>query len=260
MTKGIWFSCRADFMKIFLKKVAVALQPRSWLLTTALPDGTVVSGENKPGHGGRGVYIFGADLEYELRLLPQLISRGDVFLDIGANVGVFAMQAASIVGPTGTVLALEPFPRMADMLLRNARANHFQNVRLRVCCASSTDGHAQFWLKGDRPNAFTLIDSPGSWCYDVPTVTVDTLLQREALVPQFIKIDAEGAENLILEGARHTIASARPIILVEDLIVKNQLIPEGYQPYRYRNSHNLLLVHDESPRREKIIGLGFCAE
>ncbi len=244
-------------MNSFSKKALIALLPKSYILKSAYEDGTIVCGENKSGYGGRGVFLFGADLEYELRLLPELLTSGATFIDIGANVGAFTMRAASIVGATGTVVSLEPFPRMADMLLSNARQNKFQNIRLRVCCASDRDGNSNFWMKDDRPNSFTLLETPGAWNYNVPTVSIDSLVRQESLSPALIKIDAEGAENQIIQGASQTLATFRPALIVEDIFTKEHLMPDGYIAYRVKDSHNLLLLHSSSPLASKVASLGF---
>lgn len=243
--------------KISFRKFVVALLPRSYILKSVFPDGTTVCGENRAGFGGRGVFIFGENLEYELALLPKLLGKGETFIDVGANVGAFSMRAASVVGATGTVLALEPFPRMADMLLENARRNNFCNIRLRVCCASDKVGDALFWMKDDLPNSFTLVKCENAWSYNVPTVTIDALVDRESLKPNLIKIDAEGAENAIIDGARQTLLEHRPALIVEDFITKEPFIPDGYMKFRFKDSHNLVFVHKDSLLSGRLPGLGF---
>ncbi len=242
---------------ITLRKALVALLPKSYILNSSYPDGTIVCGENRPGFGGRGVFIFRENLEQELCLLPSLLEKGNTFIDVGANVGAFSMRAASAVGATGVVVSLEPFPRMADMLLKNARRNNFKNIRLRVCCASDKDGSALFWMKNDLPNSFTLLECDNSWSYNVPTISIDTLIKNESVVPDLIKIDAEGAENAIIEGAQETLFKHRPALIVEDTITKNHLIPEGYLKYRYGNSHNLVFAHNDTSLAKRLPGLGF---
>src|ERR1051326_2896276 len=81
-------------MNIFLRKVRVALTPRSWLLKTRLVNGAVVFGRNRPGYGGRGVYIFRDALEPEFEHLEQFLPAGGVFVDIGGNTGIYTVKAA----------------------------------------------------------------------------------------------------------------------------------------------------------------------
>ncbi|AFY70263.1 methyltransferase FkbM family [Thalassoporum mexicanum PCC 7367] len=245
-------------MKTLLKKIAVFLLPRNTILRTTFSDGTIVCGENKPGYGGRGVFIFGEAQEHELRLLPSLLNKGDVVVDVGANIGTYTMRSAKIVGPSGMVIAVEPFPRMAAMNLSNALRNNFNNVRLRVCCVADRDGHQDFWMKANKPNSFTLLETPGYNCFNSRVERIDTLFEAEGLSRlDFIKIDAEGVENEVLAGAKHVIDKFRPMILLEVIITENPNIPPGYVALRYQDSHNLLLVHQDSPRLDQIKAIGF---
>jgi FkbM family methyltransferase len=245
-------------MKTFLKKVAVFLLPRNIILQTTFRDGTIVRGENKPGYGGRGVFIFGEAQEHELRLLPSILAKNDVVIDVGANIGTYTMRAAKIVGEDGVVIAVEPFPRMADMNLNNALSNNFNNIRLRVCCVADKDGHQDFWMKADKPNSFTLLEAEGSNCFNSRVEKIDTIVRIEGLDRlDFIKIDAEGVENQVLAGAKHAIEKYKPIIQIEVIFTKKPTIPAGYLALRYPNSPNMLLVHHTSPRLAKIREAGF---
>ncbi|HEV2731853.1 MAG TPA: hypothetical protein VGV15_17620, partial [Terriglobales bacterium] len=109
----------------FLKKVRVALTPRSALLRTRLQNGAIVEGYNRAGYGGRGVYLFGDSLEPEFNYLQQFLRPGQVFVDVGANVGVFTVKAAKEVGNDGLVIAIEPFIETALRLSHNVRANGY---------------------------------------------------------------------------------------------------------------------------------------
>lgn len=88
----------------------MALTPRGMRLTATLRSGIRIQGRNKAGWGGRGIYIFREDIEPELAVLTRLVPRDGVFIDVGANVGVYTLSAASVVGAGGIVVAVEPFP------------------------------------------------------------------------------------------------------------------------------------------------------
>src|ERR1017187_7967619 len=91
------------------RKVRVAITPRSFLLRSHLQNGVVVAGHNRSGYGGRGVYIWRDSLEPELAALSSFLRPGMCFIDVGANVGVYAIKAAKEVGEKGLVIAIEPF-------------------------------------------------------------------------------------------------------------------------------------------------------
>src|SRR5690242_20133185 len=116
-------------MREFLRKVRIALTPHGMRLRCVLSDGVIVEGRNAAGWGGRGIYLWRDDIEPEFKHFTSLIDPGAVVVDIGANTGIYSLRAAARVGPTGVVVAVEPFPEMAADLHRNVMLNRFVNVR-----------------------------------------------------------------------------------------------------------------------------------
>jgi hypothetical protein len=97
-------------MSVFLRKIRVAVTPKTWLLKTTLSNGAVVFGKNRAGFGGRGIFIFRDALEPELEHLDQLLPAEGVLIDVGANTGVYSLKAAKHFSQKGVVVAIEPFP------------------------------------------------------------------------------------------------------------------------------------------------------
>ena len=91
-------------MSTFVRKSVIALLPRNSILKRRLNDRIVFRGINKAGFGGRGVFLKGLDYEPELAYLPKFLTPDSVFIDIGANSGVYSVIAASCL-TTGTVLS-----------------------------------------------------------------------------------------------------------------------------------------------------------
>lgn len=130
------------------------------------------------------------------------LSLSSVVLDIGANIGVmtriFARRA-------GHVHAFEPAPRAMSLLIENTKDR--LNVTVHHVAISNRDGTTHF---AERPNLdVSSISSDG---IEVPTRTIDSL----GLDPDFIKIDVEGYEHLVLEGASETLKRS-PIVMFEAL-------------------------------------------
>ncbi len=203
---------------VFLRKVRVALTPRSWKLTALLSCGARVRGQNRAGWGGRGAYIFRDDLEPELGVLPRFLGKGGVMLDIGANVGVYSVVGGMLVGSGGTVIGVEPFPSMLAQLHENVLFNGLGGVvRLRSLCVSDQTGPVTFWMNHGKPHSFSLIRSGNADGFAVLSVKLDDLARWEKLERlDYLKIDAEGAEEGILNGGRDVILRFRPVIQVED--------------------------------------------
>jgi FkbM family methyltransferase len=200
----------------FLRKVRIALTPRSALLRTTLHNGAFIEAYNRPGYGGRGVYLYGDSLEPELECLQHFIGPRQVFVDVGANVGVFTVKAAKELGNEGLVIAIEPFIDTAVQLSRNVRVNGYSNVRIRNFCMGRSTQHARLHLNKGKPNSFSLIRNGAAESISVLSVSLDDLCRWENLQRlDYLKIDAEGAEAAVLDGGREAISRFRPIVQVE---------------------------------------------
>jgi FkbM family methyltransferase len=238
-----------------LRKAICALAPRQITLTRKLRNGVRVGGPNRPGYGGRGVFILGDAIEPELDMLDLLISRSHVVVDVGANSGIYSLKGAAIVGRTGHVISLEPNPEMLAVLARNVRRNGFEHVRLRCLAASDRCSAASLYENRDRPNRFSLSsECVSTKSFSVLEVSVDSLMEWEGLGRlDFLKIDAEGAEEKVLAGARQSIAKFQPVILAEIIRDDSFEAPRGYAVFRNSASPNSLLVpsghklHDSLP-------------
>lgn len=224
-------------------------------------NGATVRGENRRGYGGRGVFIYGEKLEPELEKLDAFLPEGGVFVDVGASVGVFSMKAAKQVGERGLVISLEPFPRIASQLLDNTLENGFSNVRIRLCCASDKVGTALFWMNRNTPNSFGLFPEVGATAFNTLTVTLDWLVEVEGLERvDYLKIDAERAEELILKGGRRMIERFRPIIQVEvDKNFPAQELPD-YRVWNAGGGANRVFIPAESTANELAVGYGWTEE
>jgi FkbM family methyltransferase len=159
-------------------------------------------------------------VEPELRELDQLLSPGEVFIDVGANIGLYALKAARLVGPGGRVVALEPGQAACDQLVANLALNDFRCVEVVRKAASDNDGHAVLHHVelGNDPQAFSLIEnlSAGDRGETVETVKLDTMVAAMGLTRiDLIKIDVEGAEPMVLAGARECLARFKPAVIFE---------------------------------------------
>ena len=144
------------------------------------------------------------------------VKPGMTVLDVGANIGFFTMLAASLTGPGGFVLAVEPNPANAKLIEANKRLNGFEHVRIaQVGAWRNLD---LFVLNTDftngsvapaRDNLESLFAAT-----TVPVIPLDQLLEPTRRVG-LIKIDVEGAEHAALEGAASLIGRDHPVIISE---------------------------------------------
>jgi len=159
-------------------------------------------------------------VEPELRELGRLLSPGDVFVDVGANIGLYTLKAARLVGPTGRVVAIEPGAEARMQLERNLSLNAFHWVDVLGVALSDADGEAMLHHVdlGHDPQAFSLLENlaTGGRGETVPTARLDRIVDEQALRRlDLIKIDVEGAEPLVLAGAEGALARFRPRIIFE---------------------------------------------
>ena len=156
----------------------------------------------------------------ELAFVRHLVKPGDHVLDLGAHVGFFTIHLAALVGPAGTVTAFEPFEENAELLERSIRENGFgDRVRLERAAVSHSSGRVPLTFATETLNsggAFVVTDGravAGHAVRHVRGVALDDLALPRPI--GFIKMDVEGAEPLVLEGAARLIAADRPVILSE---------------------------------------------
>lgn len=160
--------------------------------------------------------------EYSMQYaLSKVLRPGDVFYDIGANLGFLTLVGRNLVGPGGQVFAFEPYSRVSQVLLRNSEANGFENVHLIQAAVGKKTGKAEFVTQagsmGHLKGAIDVLPSQYSHqgeSFTVDLIAIDDFVQAHP-VPQVVKIDIEGAEIEALEGMTHLIEASGPVILGE---------------------------------------------
>jgi FkbM family methyltransferase len=159
--------------------------------------------------------------EYEpqvFSLLKQRIKPGAVVLDVGANVGVLAILMARWSGPKGHVYAFEPSPTPKQVLIEHLRLNGVSG-RVTVCplALSDVDGTTTFYAVGISGKSALSNANIGRDAeqFQVPVTTIDSYCQSRNIKPSLIKIDVEGFEFSVLNGARNTLKEFRPSVLIE---------------------------------------------
>lgn len=146
-------------------------------------------------------------LQHDYQSMPvmlDLMNEGDCVIDIGACIGDTAIPFADKVGPTGHVLAFEPNPLAFECLKRNAA--NYPNI---TCIQSAVGDYI-------GTTGMNLLDNAGASFVTKGDGFPMTILDgMDMNIPHLIKIDAEGYELNVLDGAENTIMTARPIIIME---------------------------------------------
>ena len=162
---------------------------------------------------GRALLDEGAYCEDEVRLLQALLRPGATALDAGAHVGPHTLPMARAVGPAGRVFAFEPQPHLFRLLCGNLALNGLAQAEPVEAALGAAQGDvARPDVDYFRPGNFGAV-ALGTGPHRVPVLTVDGLDLADC---RLIKIDVEGMEAAVLDGARATIARCRPALYVEN--------------------------------------------
>lgn len=171
-------------------------------------------------HGMRRTALLG-EYEPDLQTFAAcVIEPGDIAIDVGANVGLHALQLAVLVGPDGLVHALEPAPGPRQLLEAGVHENRFESrMRIHAAAGGAKDGRAMLWLDSGAGLASSTMKDWGASDVGihVDVVALDDLLAiDESRSLALIKIDVEGAEAVVIDGAASLIKARRPrAIIVE---------------------------------------------
>jgi FkbM family methyltransferase len=164
---------------------------------------------------GRSLQMYGEYSFGETLLFMQVVKPGDLVIEVGANIGAHSVDLARLVGPDGELHAFEPQRIAFQTLCANLALNQSANVRARPIALGSRPGTAQVpTLDPNAPHNFgaaSLLDASTG-----ETVSLQTLDSLDLPSCSFVKIDVEGMEIAVLEGARETIATYRPLLYVEN--------------------------------------------
>lgn len=146
----------------------------------------------------------------------ETVQTDDHILDIGANIGYFSLLFASLTEVSGQVIAAEPDPTNIVLLERNIERNGFDHDSVGIVQKAISDhiGTTKFYRDSKSKGAHSIeqTDNTDGDSITVETTTVDELIDSTI---DIIKIDVEGAENRVLDGATNTIQEYRPVIVFE---------------------------------------------
>lgn len=134
--------------------------------------------------------------------LERVLRPGDFVVDAGANIGLISMQSAKLVGNSGHVIAIEPNPRIAPILEANLHLNQLRNVTVIQTALGAKDGVTSFAC--DKCDDRSRVIAEGG--ISVPIKMLDTIIKTQpARTIKLLKIDVEGYELMVLEGAEESL-------------------------------------------------------
>ncbi|OYU93280.1 MAG: hypothetical protein CFE21_21170 [Bacteroidetes bacterium B1(2017)] len=198
------------------------------------------------------------------------LKKDMVVLDVGANIGIYSLISSKIVGGNGAVFAFEPSPYCQKRISENMNLNSFKNITIIESCVSNTNGTTDFYLcDDDAYNSMTKYTMlPYEKKIELPVITIDDFIKNKKLNSvDILKIDTEGVDHLVIEGASETIRLFHPIIFFEyNRVISDKsssnigsglylLWDLGYEIYEFRNEILTLIEFDTLPTQSDIIAI-----
>jgi FkbM family methyltransferase len=187
---------------------------------------------------GLRLWMNGTHEKLETELFEKMAQDSMVVVDIGANIGYYTLIAARLVGKKGTVYAFEPEPSNYKLLCENIAINGYANIVPIQKAVSNTSGKAKLYVDkaiGDvssfaKDNVLT--HSKNVDCLEVETITLDDFFERTVGDDRIdlMKIDVEGAEELVIDGAERVLRNNRLKIFME--FMPDQLTKAGTDPLK----------------------------
>lgn len=156
----------------------------------------------------RGVYEFGT-----VSLIKQLLKEGDIFIDVGANIGFLSLAAAVAVGKKGEVLAFEAVPSTYDILVANKELNSFSQLQARCIGVGSKSETVTIQAEEENRGGASILNKNKTSGVEIEVKKLDELITSGPVT--LIKIDVEGYEFEVLKGAEELIKRDRPALIVE---------------------------------------------
>lgn len=195
-------------------------------------------------------------------IFSKLIKDGQTVFDLGANIGIHTMLFSKLVGNIGRVVAFEPLNDNYIELEKNIQINQLKNVILEKFALTDKKGVAVFHLgKHNTQGSLHTLGNEKDESIVVNTETLGNYIENSNMIPDFIKIDVEGAESKVIEGAIHFFSKHHPTLFIEthsetnEETIRNFFKQKNFRFFKQTenvfckvlNIHHLTEVNPEKP-------------
>lgn len=190
--------------------------------TVEIEEGIIVLNPEDPVVSGS--LVFSVYEKFETELFRQHVKPGMVVVDVGANIGYYSLIAARRVGDAGRVFAFEPDSNNFAFLQQMVARNRFANVISHNIALGDCDGSIDLYLSDDNKGDHRIypVSLENRSKITIPMNTLDAVLKSDgSLRVDFLKMDVQGAEGLVL-GGMPSVLSSNP-----NMIIFSEFWPEG---------------------------------
>ncbi len=156
----------------------------------------------------------------EFSFVKNILKEGDIFIDVGANIGLFSLIASKYVGKSGKIIAFEPAPVIYQRMLENCTVNQIENIDARNIGLSNEQGQLIFHVSENGHDAWNSFapsaDTKLQKQISVAVSTLDYELKDiDKAKVKLVKIDVEGWEKFVLAGGQQFFRDFSPIVMLE---------------------------------------------
>ena len=185
---------------------------------------------------------------YETLLTLRHLKEGDVFVDVGANIGYYSLIASQRVGRQGKVISYEPDPNNFALLKQNIASNDCPNVEIFPYALYDKNKSGKLFLSGDNFGDHRIYESPENReSQDIILVNGGEHVGRHTQKIDFLKIDTQGAEFFVVNGLKKLIYQNR-----EHIRIVLEFTPFGLR-HSGASGHELLAILDSLGMQYHII-------
>lgn len=168
----------------------------------------------------RDLFVYGIREPFNVKAMQKEIKPGDIVVDIGANIGYYALLEARLVGKKGKVYAIEPVPKNIELLTKNIELNNYSNIEV-FQMAIGSENKKDFIHISKLRNICSMAQQEiyrSTYTHKVPVqvITLDDFLKDKAY-PDLVRMDVEGYEFEIIKGMKETLKVNNPLKLFVEL-------------------------------------------
>ena len=184
--------------------------------------------------------VYGPFEHAERAYAASVVARGGWAIDVGANIGVFSVTIGQALQESARLIAVEPLEDNLRRLRRHLEQSGIERADLVASAVGAQPGRATLWQPDDTAYASLSMDAAGrgSRSVEVDVATLDGIWSAHGNPPvRFVKVDVEGAEIEVLQGAQGLLGACQPELLIEvDDPARLQRVEGLVAPLGYRRS------------------------
>lgn len=176
----------------------------------------------------RNIYLYDIYERNTYKNLERILKEDDVFIDVGANVGFYALNISTLL-PKGEIHSFEPNPYVLKYYLQNYKLNNPGNIRINKFGLSDSSKIVKIFFDSDNTGAGSIFRKDGKEVFDIELKKFDEYYNDNNLKKiNVIKVDIEGSELDFLKGAEYAIKQNKKLVVIIEMMQEN-FVKAGYK-------------------------------